>query len=199
MKKYEELKKLLVVVDMINGFVKEGNMADPYIEHIIPNQLEIINEIIKEEEGLAFIRDTHDLDCIEFKRYPIHCVKGTSESEVVDELKPFEKKGITYLKNSTSTIYAPNFLNDIDKMKKLKEVIITGCCTDICVMNLAIPLKNYFDQMNRDIEITVPEDAIETYNSDIHNRDDYNKMAKVLMKQSGINIVNTYGGNRNGK
>ena len=29
-------KRLLVIVDMIQGFVKEGNMADPYINHITP-------------------------------------------------------------------------------------------------------------------------------------------------------------------
>ena len=40
-------------------------------------------------------------------------------------------------------------------MKKLKEIVICGCCTDICVINLAIPLDNYFDEFNKDIDIII--------------------------------------------
>ena len=34
MKKREELKKLLIVVDMVNGCIKEGKMSDKDINHI---------------------------------------------------------------------------------------------------------------------------------------------------------------------
>ena len=188
MKRKEELEKLLVVVDMVNGFIKEGNMADPYINHITPRIIELVEKTIDEEEGLVFVKDTHEPDSTEFKKFPVHCLKGTSESEVIDELKKYEEYGISYEKNSTSTIYAKNFMNDLEKMKKLKEVIITGCCTDICVLNLAIPLINYFDQENKNIGVTVIGDAVETYDAPIHNRDEYNEMSLKLMKQAGINI-----------
>ena len=197
-KNLEELKKLLIVVDMVNGFVREGNMADKQIEHIIPEQLRLINKILNEKEEVAFIKDGHNKGCKEFDRYPEHCVLDTSESDLVDELKVFEKEGLSYIKNSTSTMYAPGFINDIDMMKSLKEVIITGCCTDICVMNLAIPLQNYFDQNDRRVDIIVPTNAVETYGTDFHNRDEYNQMAFKLMKQAGIKLVKRYGGN-NGK
>ena len=71
---------------------------------------------------------------------------GTMVYELVEELKIFEPNALVYKKNSTSTIYAPGFIEDIDNMENLKEVIIVGCCTDICVLNLAIPLQNYFDE-----------------------------------------------------
>ena len=199
MKNLEDLKKLLIIVDMVNGFVKEGKMSDPYIEHIIPEHLKLIETIINEDEGLAFIKDNHEVGCREFKRYPEHCIKGTKEAELVSELIPYEKDALVYLKNSTSAIYAKNFLSDIDKMKKLKEVILVGCCTDICVMNLGIPLQNYFDQKNRDVEIIVPVNAVETYNSDTHNREEYNDMAFKLLEQSGITLVKNYGGMKYGK
>jgi nicotinamidase-related amidase len=79
-------------------------------------------------------------------------------------------------------------MNDLERMKKLREVIITGCCTDICVLNLAIPLTNYFDEEDRDVGITVVKDAIETYDSPLHNRDEYNEMSLKLMRQAGINV-----------
>ena len=51
-----------------------------------------------------------------------------------------------------------------------------------------IALANYFDQHNRDVSITIVEDGVETYDSPTHNRAEYSKAAKVLMKQQGINF-----------
>jgi nicotinamidase-related amidase len=85
-------------------------------------------------------------------------------------------------------MFAKNFMNDIDKMKQLRKVIVTGCCTDICVLNLAIPLINYFDEIDREVEVVVKEDAIETYDAPYHNRDEYNEMALKLMKQAGVRV-----------
>ena len=188
MKRKEELKELLVVVDMINGFIKEGNMADETINHITPNIIKLIEETLSKNEGIAFIRDTHNQDSTEFKKFPVHCLQGTTESELIDELKKYEEYGLTYKKNSTSTMFAKNFMNDIDKMKQLRKVIVTGCCTDICVLNLAIPLINYFDEIDREVEVIVKEDAVETYDAPYHNRDEHNEMALKLMKQSGVRI-----------
>lgn len=189
MKNIENIEKLLIVVDMVNGFVREGAMADSYIEHTIPKQIELIENVIKAGEGLAFIKDNHEENCIEFKRFPVHCKIGTSEADLVEELKKYESEALVYPKNSTSAMFAENFLFDIDKMINLKTVEIVGCCTDICVINLAIPLKNYFDQKDKDIEIIVYKDAVETYNSDVHPRDEYNEMAFKLLAQTGIKLV----------
>ena len=155
--------------------------------------------ILAKKEGLAFIKDAHELDCREFERFPVHCVIGTEEAELVDELKPYEKEALVYHKNSTSAIFAPNFMEDIKRMKNLKEVIVTGCCTDICDMNLAIPLQNYFDQNNQKVDIVIPTNAVETYDAPYHNRDEYTEMAYKFFEQSGIQLVKKYGGIKNGK
>lgn len=190
MKKREELTKLLVVIDMVNGFIKEGKMSDKDINHITPRIKSLVESFLSDEEGVAFIKDTHEVNSTEFKKYPPHCLKGTSESELISELSSYEQKSLSYEKNSTSTIFAKNFMRDIERMESLKEVIITGCCTDICVMNLAIPLVNYFDEENRDVRVLVPQNAVETFNSNIHNRDEYNSMALKLMKNQGIGVEN---------
>ena len=106
MKTKEELQELLIVVDMINGFIKEGNMADSTINHITPKIIKLIEMFIEKGEGVAFIRDAHKMDATEFKKFLIHCLEGTSESELIDELKPYEEYGLTYKKNSTSTMVA---------------------------------------------------------------------------------------------
>jgi nicotinamidase-related amidase len=195
----KELKKVLIVVDMVNGFVKKGALADSYIEHIIPENIKLVEMILNDNQELMFIKDNHVNGCREFDRYPAHCVIGTDEADLIDELKVYENVAKVYEKNSTSTLFAPEFVNDINKLKNLKEVIVTGCCTDICIMNLVIPLQNYFDQINNKAEIIVPINAIETYDAPWHNRDEYNEMAYKLMNQAGIKLVKKYGGERYGK
>lgn len=185
----EKIERLLINVDMVNGFVKKGAMADSYIQNIIPEHIKLMKQIQEKQEAMAIIKDTHKENCREFNRYPEHCVEGTEEAQLVEELGQFEKDAFVYQKNSTSTIYAPNFIEDIEKMINLKEVIIIGCCTDICVLNLAIPLQNYFDQKDRDIKITIPKNAVETYDAPYHKREEYNEMAFKLMAQAGINLV----------
>lgn len=195
-KKLEEVERLLIVVDMVNGFVREGMMASKNIEHIIPEIERLIKKCRSEGYGIAFIKDCHLENAREFERYPKHCVKGTSEAELITELQLYEDEAFVYEKNSTSAIYAPGFLTDIDTMKKLKEIIIVGCCTDICDLNLAIPLQNYFDQMNCDIDIIMPKDAVETFDAPNHNSDTYNDYAFALIEQAGVQLVKHYKGGK---
>ena len=192
----EEIKRLLIIVDMVNGFVREGTMSDPYIEHIIPEQLRLIEESMINNDTIVFIKDSHKKGCSEFTKFPIHCLEGTSESELVKEFVPYEDNALVYKKNSTSAIFAKGFINDINKMKKLRKIIVTGCCTDICIMNLAIPLQNLFDEANKTVEIIVPTNAVETYAAPNHNREEYNNMAFKFMEQSGIKLVKKLERNR---
>ena len=194
-KNLEEVKDLLIVVDMVNGFVREGAMSSQNIEHIVPEVEKLVKEFTEsDDKQVVFVKDTHENNAREFKRYPIHCLKGTSQSDNVGELKKYEKDAIIHEKNSTSAIFPNNLLINIDKMKKLEKVVIVGCCTDICVINLAIPLQNYFDQENRDVEIIVPENAVETYDAPNHKAEEWNEMSYRFMQQAGIKLVKKYGG-----
>lgn len=193
MKNLKIYKKVLIVVDMVNGFVNEGVLHDKKIREVIPEQLELIEKYQKEGQLVIFIKDTHVKNAKEFKRFgnTEHCLKGTHEADLVDEIKDYEVKPntISVEKNSTSFMEAPYFRKIIQELNNVEEVDIIGCCTDICVANGAIGLANYFDQWNRDVEIRVHEDAIETYGADFHNRDEYANAAKLLMKQQGIQLI----------
>ena len=190
MKNIEEIEKIIINVDMVKGFVYEGPMHDEYIKNTVPFQISLMELTEKDPKAMnIIIKDTHKKDAIEFKKFPVHCVENTSEPELIDDLKRFENENaLVFKKNSTSAMFAPGFIEAIESFKSLKEVIIVGCCTDICVLNLAVPLQNYFDEKNRDILITIPRKMVETYNSEEHNRDEYNNMAFKLMKQAGINL-----------
>lgn len=181
----------LIVVDMVNGFVNEGVLHDKNIRKIVPRQLELLEEAEKKGSLIILVKDTHNKNATEFKRFgnTTHCIKGTSEAELIDELKPFEQKDnvITVEKNSTSLMESPEFREIVKQAENLKEVNFVGCCTDICVFNGAMGLANYYDQWNRDVTINVHEDAIATYSED--ERGEYIESAKLLMKLQGINLV----------
>ena len=186
-------KGMLIVVDMVNGFVTEGALHDIKIGDIIPRQIELIKDAKNDGKLIVFIKDTHKLDSTEFDRFGgltgAHCVKGTREQELVDELKVFENDLDTIVieKNSTSFMEAPMFRELLARQTGLEEVDVIGCCTDICVVNGTIPMSNYFDQWNRRVKIRVHEDAIATYGEIA--RQNYVDAAKILMEQQGIQLV----------
>ena len=190
-KNLEVYKKCLIVVDMVNGFVREGVLHDEKIATIIPRQIELVKENQEAGELTIFIKDTHDLEAVEFKRFgnTKHCVRGTSEAELVEELKIFENKEniISIEKNSTSYMEAPEFRKIIKELKNLKEIIVVGCCTDICDFNGTMALANYLDQWNRDVDIKVYQDAVATYAEE--ERQKYVDAAYLLMEQQGIQLI----------
>lgn len=193
MKKIEYLKKakeLLINIDMVNGFVKEGTLAAPSIMRVVPRQIELLEEALNnDEKAIMFIRDSHKEDAIEFKTYPKHCVENTKETEVIDELKKYEKYSLEYLKNSTNLIFAPNIQKDLLEFENLETIKIMGCLAEICVENGAISLRTFFDQFNKNVEVCVYEDAIDTYDAPGHNREEVIKTALNKMEANGIKIL----------
>lgn len=184
-------KGMLIIVDMVNGFVKEGALADPKIAEKVPRQIELIKEAKIRGDLIVFIKDTHEENSVEHKRFggAKHCVRGTGEELVIDELKEYEynKDTISIEKNSTSYMESPEFRELIKEATNIETVDVVGCCTDICDFNGSMALANYFDQWNRDVEIRVHEDAIATFAEEA--RQNYVEAAKLLMAQQGIQLV----------
>ena len=186
----KDIKELLICIDMVNGFVKEGTLANKNIERIIPRQIELLDEaLVNNDKGIIFIRDAHTSNAKEFKTYPVHCLKGSKESELIDELKKYEEYSLTYFKNSTNLIFAPNIQNDLLKLRKLAKIRLMGCLSEVCVLNGAISLKTFFDEMDKDMDIGVYADAIDTYDSPTHSSNKVNEEALKIMENNGIKIL----------
>ena len=190
MKNLKCYEGMLIVVDMINGFVKEGALHDKKIGDVVPRQIELIKEAKENNDLVVFIRDVHTEESVEHRRFggALHCIKGSGEEELIEELKPYEEDAITFEKNSTSFMFAKGFIPMLEEMENLKRIDVVGCCTDICVVNGVIPMINYFDENNRNVEVTVHEDAVETYDAPIHDRKEYTDAAILLMAQQGAKI-----------
>lgn len=186
----KNIRRLLIVVDMVNGFVKEGKLAVPSINRIVDKQVKIIDEAIHSEDaGVAFIRDCHTENSVELKRYANHCLKGTKETEVIDELKTFEKFSLKYFKNGTNFIFAKGMQSDLLSFEKLKSVEIIGCLSEVCVENGAIGTRTFFDEYDKDIDVYVYKDAIDTFDTPAHNAEEVTRNAIENMKANGIKIL----------
>ena len=187
---FGKIKKLVINIDMVVGFCEKGALADPGIKRAIPYQIERLEEAKNDPEAeIVFVEEDHDENCEEFNFFPPHCIRGTEECDVVDELKEYEEDAFVIKKNSTSGIFVKDFEELLEAAKNLEKIELQGCCTDLCVMNLAIPLRNYFNQHNRNVDIEVYEETIETYNiPEIHERDEYNKWAFKFMELNGIKV-----------
>ena len=186
----KRVRELLITIDMVNGFVKEGSLAAPSIMRVVPRQIELLKEAeIDDKTGIAFIRDSHPENAVEFKTYGPHCIRGTKETEVIDELKEFEKNGYSYFKNSTNLIFAPGLKQDLIRLYNLERIRLMGCLSEVCVENGAIGLRTFLDQMNKDIEVCVHADAIDTFNAPGHDADIVTDMATARMQANGIKIL----------
>ena len=178
----------LVIVDMVNGFAKKGNLMSSRINDIIPSVLNTTNICYERGFKILAFSDEHSVDSIEFNEYPVHCLKGEWESELIDELKEFEDIKIIG-KNSTNGFMEEEFQSWISLNENINNFIVVGNCTDICVMQFVMTLKSYFNKKNEDANIFIPIDSVETFHSKEHNGDLMDILAIYNMSINGVQIM----------
>ena len=181
----------LLVVDMINGFVKEGALASP-------NVLAINDAIaaLSRACGTAGIRtvalcDSHPEDSPEFVSFPAHCVAGTAESEVTAEITAAAEAGgglIRIEKGSTNGMLESQLKMWID-FSGCDAFIIVGDCTDLCVLQLATSLKAWFNTNGKTCRVIVPTELVATYDLGEHTAPLQNLFALYNMSLHGIELV----------
>lgn len=188
---YENIRKALYMIDMNNGFVNFGNMANPKYNELVNEQLKLVNKFRKENQLVNFVLEGHTTDSIEFDSYPSHCVLGTKEAELIPEFINEQNKENTrtYYKNSINGMLNRNLQDDIKNQDNLNEIVIGGVCADLCVMDFARTFSRYLDEINRRAKIFVVENTIDTYDSLEHNREEWMDIAKKVMTQAGIIMV----------
>ncbi|NMB33764.1 MAG: cysteine hydrolase [Clostridium sp.] len=182
-------RTVMVIIDMINGFTREGALSSARSEAVIPHICALGK--ICEKRGirkLAFA-DNHTSKSPEFNSYPVHCLAGTTETEIVDEIKDiggYERIN----KNSTNAFVEEEFSKWLLRNNHINTFIVTGVCTDICIQQFAITLKAYFNMKdNGEARVIVPVDAIDTFDLDLHDADLMNVMAIYSMMGNGIEAV----------
>ena len=153
----------VLVVDMVRGFLEPGHnlYCGDEARDIIPRIKSLLQRERRAGSEVLFICDHHDPDDLEFQVFPVHCVKGTKEPEVIPELSEFVTGNNVVPKNR----YSGFFNTDLDRrLERLKpdKLLVCGVCTDICVLHTAS------DARNRDYQVEVPADCVATFDTDAH-------------------------------
>lgn len=179
---------VLIVVDVINGFAKEGALSSNRVAEIIPNVKSLMSLAKANDVKTVAFADCHTPNSTEFSSFPQHCLEGTSECEPVDEIKSMSDYTLIK-KNSTNGYHAPDFKRFLTEHPNVDTFIVCGDCTDICVLNFCLTLKTSFDQDDKPCDIIVPIDSVETYDAPKHCGELMNIISLKLMENAGVTIV----------
>ena len=182
------MKELLVVVDMVNGFVNDGVLADKKINKITPYIVSLVSHAKKSGIDVVAFRDCHRPADPEFKLFPPHCIKGSRESELIPELKPFEDYMIDITKTTTNGFKTKKF-QQLILNGKYDKVFVVGCCTDICVKDFVESYMEFIKKHNLNTKILVFEDATYTFDAPNHNAIAEHRKAIYDMAQMGVYVV----------
>lgn len=191
LKSFEPSQTAIVFVDIIEGFVNIGSLSSDRAPAILP----YIKKLNEESKGFhkIYFADTHPENCTEFKTYPPHCIVNTKESQLVCELVYDEKDERSHLiaKNCTNGFLTQEFQTWLRENPDVHQFIIVGLVTDICVMQFSLTLKAYFDQINKQAQLYVPIEGVETFEVDAtnHMAQLMNLFALYNMQMNGIRIV----------
>ena len=144
-------KRLVLVVDVQEDFVHGALPGDHAVERI-PNMVKRLEEARTKGEDIIFTQDTHFedtyFDTQEGKNLPVlHCVKNTKGWEILSDLQEFINDDTKVIEKST--------FGSIPMMDVVRgyldagydEIELFGICTDICVINTAVLLKNSFPEV----------------------------------------------------
>jgi nicotinamidase-related amidase len=152
--------------DMVNGFCFEGNLASPRVAALVTPVVDLFRRA--HDLGVrhfVLMQDTHNEHAAEFKQFPPHCIRGTSESQTVDALRalPFASEYRVVKKNSLHPALNTDLDQWLDTHQDLGTLIVVGDCTDLCTYQSATYLKLRANARDLPRRVIVPADAVDTY------------------------------------
>jgi nicotinamidase-related amidase len=137
----EDVRKLLIVVDMQNDFI-DGSLGTKEAEAIVENVKNKIRNYAAED--IFVTMDTHEadyLDSQEGKNLPVeHCIKGTAGWEIREDIKDLLGDAKIVEKPTFGSMDLACQISEIAENENI-EIELVGLCTDICVVSNALLLK----------------------------------------------------------
>ncbi|MCD8350627.1 MAG: cysteine hydrolase [Planctomycetaceae bacterium] len=127
-------KTAVIVVDLVNDFMKEGgSMVLGGGMAVVPPIQKIVDAVKKKGGKVVYIKDNHrpDKTDAEFLIREPHCIDGTWGAELIDELSP-EADDFILKKRRFSSFFQTD-LDMILRENGIETLIVVGVVTNICV------------------------------------------------------------------
>ena len=161
-------KKALLVIDYTYDFVADdGKLTCGKPGQAIEGAIcEEIAKAVAAGEDIFVLNDYHlenDPAHPESKLFPPHNVAGTPGRELYGEVRravdEAEKSGKVHRLDKTRySAFVRTPLNDMLRERGVDTVVLTGVCTDICILHTAV------SAYNEGYSIVVPQAAVASFN-----------------------------------
>jgi nicotinamidase/pyrazinamidase len=168
--------RVLIVTDVQDGFTRIGNLASPECTAAIPRVRRLVEDELARGTPVVFTKDSHVENDHEFRIFPPHCIVGTQEHDLVEELRDLEPDAAAVIQKHRYSAFFRTELEQILRDLRPQEVHICGFCTDICVLHTTSDLRN------RDYDVVVRSEACETFSGPGHHHEEVNRWALVHMQ-----------------
>ena len=192
----------VISIDVINGFCNSGPLASERVGRIARPVAELFERAYAlGVRSFALTQDTHDPSAPEFAAYPPHCVRGTEESEVVDELKalPFFADVAVFPKNSINSHLGTGLDTWVRERRQVDRFVVVGDCSDLCTYQAAMHLRLEANAENLARRVVVPADAVDTFDTPVsvarelgikaHDGDLHHALFLHHMAMNGVEVV----------
>jgi ureidoacrylate peracid hydrolase len=160
----------LLIIDMQNAFIsKEGSLSKMGLDtsrtlNAIEPIEQLRREFKKEGRPVIYTQHTHRADRADaglmVKVFPPimdlgHCVEGTWDGEIIDELKPEE--GDYVVKKHRFSGFYNSQLDEVLRGLDVRTLVVAGVATNICVESTVR------DAFYRDYNVFVPRETTASY------------------------------------
>jgi nicotinamidase/pyrazinamidase len=171
----KEHSPVIVVIDVLNGFCRFGALSSPRLDSVVAGIRDHLARELATGARAIFLADTHTPDDPEFQMFPPHCVEGSGEEEIVDELREFAERSVVLRKRRYSGFFGTDLDRVLAEMSP-SVVEVVGVCTDICVLHTVADLRD------RDYRVMVHSDLVQTYDAPGHPGDEVDRWALDHMR-----------------
>jgi len=192
--------------DMINAFLREGPLSSARVNALTEPVVDLFTAAHKHGiRHFVLLQDAHGEESPEFRAYPPHAVKGTSEARTIPELEglSFAEELTIIEKVSLNPAIESRFDTWLDQHPEVTTAIVVGNCTDLCVYQLAMHLRLRANAKHlHTFDVVVPANAVETFDIPVaasqgpgiaHPGDFFHEVFLYHMASNGIRIVASLG------
>jgi len=156
------MTRALVIVDMIEDFVREGGAlyCGATMAKIVPVVRRELERARAGGEPVVYLTDNHLANDAEFAMFPPHAIAGTKGAAIVPELAPRDGEVVIPKRR-----YSGFFGTDLDitlRERGVDTLRLVGDCTNICVLYTAA------DARNLGYAVEVMRDGVTSFDAEAH-------------------------------